>query len=88
MRTVKLFCHHLCFCCAYSSLNLSPHTDSQTAWENAVWLLQLTSREPANANSFPEHCLPPPIVRHQMAVRQSVSPGNLRLSGKWMIISD
>lgn len=66
--------------------NCQPVTDSQTAWENAVWLLQSPSYYKPVNSKFPEsdaNSLFPSVVRHQTAVRQSVSPGNLRLSIKW-----
>ncbi|TMS02151.1 hypothetical protein E3U43_007691 [Larimichthys crocea] len=56
MRTVKLFYYYLCFC--FCLTNTQPVSTgsliARTAWENAVWPLQLTSCEPVIANSFPE----------------------------------
>lgn len=56
MRTVKLFCICLSVFLLLPNQHstMSLYTDSETAWKNAVWLLQLTSCEAVIANSFPE----------------------------------
>lgn len=85
---VKLFWYRLYFCCCLT-LTQSSHADSQTVWENAVWLLQLTSFEALIAKAFPEsdaNTVSSPHYCSSSAVdRQSVSPGNFRLSVKWML---
>lgn len=86
MRTVNVFCHYLCFCCCLNQHSQSLHTDSQTARKNAVCLPQLTSCEAVIAESDVNTVSSLTLCSSSNST-QAISPGNLRLSIKWMLNS-